>query len=93
MCMFVLMNLTMMQGHIGSEKAQIQRSATTQAIRIKLATTVDHFLRDNDLDFAYVYLDCPPCFFILILSSLFPGFFLLTRLALARPLMGKNRVD
>ena len=67
------MNLTMMQGHIGSEKAQIQRSATTQAIRIKLATTVDHFLRDNDLDFAYVYLST----FVFHPHSFqpFPGFF------------------
>ena len=59
MLMLVLMTLTLMQGHSGSAKARNQRSmlsATKQAISIKLATKVGHFLRDLDLDFANVYM-------------------------------------
>ena len=59
MLMLVSMTLTLMLGHIGSAKAKNQRlmlSATKQAISIKLATTVGHFLRDVDLDFANVYM-------------------------------------
>ena len=58
MLTLVLMTVTLMQGHSGSAKEKIQRcmlSATKQAITIKLATTVGHFLRDLDLDFANVY--------------------------------------
>ena len=45
--MFILMTLTLMQGYSGSVKAKNQRcmpSATEQAISIKLATTVGHFM-------------------------------------------------
>ena len=57
MLMLNLMTLTLMQGHSGSGNVKNQcclLSATKQAIRIKLATTVSHFL--NDLDFANVYM-------------------------------------
>ena len=56
--MLMLVPMTLMQGHSGSGKAQIQHcmlSATKQAISIKLATTVGHFSRDFYLDFANVY--------------------------------------
>ena len=46
-----------------STKAKNQHcmlSATKQAIRIKLATTVGHFL--HDLDFTNVYMACPACY-------------------------------
>ena len=55
--MLVSMPLTLMQGHSGSPKANNQRcilSATKQAIRLKHATTVGHFL--HDLDFTNVYM-------------------------------------
>ena len=51
--------------HSGSAKAKNQLcmlSATKQAICIKLATTVGHFLCDLDLDFANVCMVCPTCF-------------------------------
>ena len=51
MHMLVSMTLTLMQGHNGSAKLKYQRgiiSTTEQAIRIKLATTVDHNLCDLD---------------------------------------------
>ena len=57
MLMLILMTLTLVQGHSGTEKAKKQRwiiSTTEQAISIKLAATVDHFVRD--LDFANVYM-------------------------------------
>ena len=38
-------------------------SATKPAISIKHATTVCHFLRDLNLDFANVYMACPNCSF------------------------------
>ena len=41
------------------QRQKIQRcmlSATKQAIRVKLATTVGHYLRDRDCDFANVYM-------------------------------------
>ena len=41
------------------QRPKIQRcmlSATKQAICVKLATTVGHFLRDLDCDFANVYM-------------------------------------
>ena len=41
-----------------------KNSASKQAISIKLATTVGHFLRDLDLDFANVYMACPSSSFI-----------------------------
>ena len=40
------------------------RSATKQAISIKLATTVGQLLRDTDIDFANIYMACPPYFFV-----------------------------
>ena len=58
MIMLVLMTLTLMQGHNGSAKVTNQRCmlwATKQAIRIKRAAKVGHFLRDLDFDFANVY--------------------------------------
>ena len=64
----VSMTLTLMQCHSGSAKANDQRfmlSVTKQAISIKLSTTVGHFLRDLDLDFANVYMACPTCFLLL----------------------------
>ena len=53
MIMLVLVTLTLMQGHNGSAKAKNQHcmlSATKQAISMKLATKLDHLLRDLDLD-------------------------------------------
>ena len=60
----------MMQGHSGSTKAKPNQrcmlSASKPAISIKLATTVGHFLRELDLDFANVFFlffsACPACF-------------------------------
>ena len=43
------------------ENQRCMLSATKQAISIKLATTVGHFSRDLDLDFANVYMACPAC--------------------------------
>ena len=43
MLMLVSMTLTLMQGQSGSTKANNHRSATKQAISIKLAITVGHF--------------------------------------------------
>ena len=66
MLMLILMTLTLMQGHSESAKACSQRcmlSATKQAISLKLATTVGHFLSDRDLDLASVYMVCPACCF------------------------------
>ena len=60
--MLILMTLTLMQHHSGSAKQKHQRCmllATKQAISIKLATMVGHFLCDLDLDFANVYVACP----------------------------------
>ena len=65
----ILMTLTLMQGHSGLAKAKNERcmlSATKQAISIKLATTVGHFLRDFDLDFANVYMACPTFSFVIL---------------------------
>ena len=42
--------------------------AAKQAISIKLATTVGHFLRDHDHDFANVYMPSPSCSFFPSLS-------------------------
>ena len=53
MFMLVSMTLTLMPGHSGSTNDKTL-SATEQAISIKLATKVGHFLRDLDLDFANV---------------------------------------
>ena len=56
---FVLMTLTLMQGHSGWEKAENQRCmllATKQAVSIKLATKVGLLLRGLDPDFATVYI-------------------------------------
>ena len=41
-------------------------SATKQAISIKLATAVGHFIRDLDLDFATFYMACPTCLFCFV---------------------------
>ena len=54
MVILILMTLTLMKGHSGLAKAKNQGCmllATKQAISIKLATTVGHFLCDLDLDF------------------------------------------
>ena len=59
----VSMTLTLMQVHSGSVKARNERcfmSTTKQAISIKRATTVRHFLRDLDIENAY--MACPACF-------------------------------
>ena len=61
-------DLDLMQGHSGSAKPkaksqQCMLSATKQAISIKLATMVGHFLRDLDLDFATVHMACPSFLF------------------------------
>ena len=60
--MLMFMLVTLMQGHSGSAKAKNHHcvpSATKQAISIKLATMVGHFLLD--LDFAKIHMACPPC--------------------------------
>ena len=57
MLMLVPVTLNWMQGYSGSAKANNSRgilSATKQAISIKLATTLGHFLCDHD--FANVYM-------------------------------------
>ena len=64
MLMFVSMTFTLIQG--GSAKAKNQHCmllANKQAINIKLATTVGHFLCDLDLAFASVYMACPACYY------------------------------
>ena len=62
--LLVSMTLPLMQGHSGSAKTKHQRCMlleTNHAISINIATTVGHFLRDLDLDFATVYMACPSC--------------------------------
>ena len=82
MLMLVSITLTMMQGHSGSAKAKNQRcmlSATKQAIRIKLSTTVGLFFFLRDFDLSNVYMACPTWFLLLLsifLSSFFLSFFL-----------------
>ena len=52
MLMLFSMTLTLMQGHSGSTKAKNQHcmlSETKQAVSIKLAATVGHFLSDLSL--------------------------------------------
>ena len=63
MLMLILMTLTFVQGHSGSAKAKSRRSmlsAAKQAISIKLAIAVGHFLHDVVLDFAND-MACPSC--------------------------------
>ena len=57
----ISMNLTLMQGHSGSQRRKSRIISTTkQVTRIKLATTVGHFVRD--LDFSNViWLDHLVC--------------------------------
>ena len=50
----------------GKQNQRCMRSATKQAISIKLATTVGQLLRDTDIDFANVNMACPPYFFGLL---------------------------
>ena len=68
MLMLVSMTSTVMQGHFGSataiKKTTPQRwimTTTNQAISIKFATMIGHFL-SNDLDFEKVYRAWPACF-------------------------------
>ena len=39
----------------------ISGACSRQAISIKLATAVGHFLRDLDIDLANVHMACPSC--------------------------------
>ena len=61
MLILIVMTWTLMQGHSGSVKANNERfmlSATKQAVSIKFATMVGHFLHDLDLEFANIYMTC-----------------------------------
>ena len=73
MLKLVSMTLTLMQGHSGSANAHTQNqrcmlSVTQQAISIKPATKVGHFLRDFDLDFAKMYIMLSGLFILFKLS-------------------------
>ena len=63
MPILIPLTLTLMQGHRVSAKANksalnAQSSATKQAISIKLATTVGHFLCDLDVTLkTFIWLD------------------------------------
>ena len=77
--MLLSMILTLMKCVSGSAKAKYQRwmiSTTKQAISVKLAATVGHFL--SDLDFENVYKAWPTCFsfFGPFLWSFLPSFLL-----------------